>query len=211
MRLIDISVPFEEGMMKYPSLEPFERKWLRSFENGDQNQVSYIQSPSHNGTHLDAPSHYIKGGKTMDEMPLERFYGKCQVVEVPDSMVSVTRKFLENAGLEADRVLFKTSNLKYRMETFADDYVYLEKEAALYLAEKGVKLVGVDYVSVDARVSPDKPAHMALLGNEVIIMECANLKDVEPGIYTLAAFPIRVTGAEGAFCRAVLMQEGGNT
>lgn len=210
MKLIDISVPFEEGMMKYPSLAPFEREWLRCFENGDQNQVSLIRSPSHNGTHLDAPSHYIRGGKTMDDLPLERFFGTCQVVEIPDSMAAVTRAFLKTCGLEADKILFKTSNLKYRMKEFADDYVYLEKDAALYLVEQGVKFVGVDYVSVDARVSPDKPAHMALLGNEVIIMECAYLKDVTPGFYTLAAFPLKVTGAEGAFCRAVLIQEGGD-
>lgn len=88
-----------------------------------------------------------------------------------------------------------------------EDYVYLDADGAKYLVEQGVRLVGVDYVSVDARVAPEKPTHHMLLENEVIILECANLKDVEPGIYTLAAFPLKVTGAEGAFCRAILMQE----
>lgn len=207
MRIIDISVPFFEGMMKYPSLEPFERKWLRSFENGDQNQVSYIQSPSHNGTHLDAPSHYIKGGKTMDDLPLDRFYGICQVIEIPENLKAVTREFLQENPLKADKVLLKSSNSASRMEKFAEDYVYLDADGAKYLVEQGVRLVGVDYVSVDAKVAPDKPTHHMLLGNEVIILECANLKDVDPGLYTLAAFPLKITGAEGAFCRAVLIQD----
>lgn len=207
MKIMDISVAFQEGMMKYPSLLPFERKWLRSFENGDQNQVSYIQSPSHNGTHLDAPSHYIKGGKTMDDIPLDRFYGTCQVIEIPADQKAVTREFLKGVSLQADKVLLKTTNCISRMEEFAEDYVYLDADGAKYLVEQGVRLVGVDYVSVDARVAPEKPTHHMLLENEVIILECANLKDVEPGIYTLAAFPLKVAGAEGAFCRAILMQE----
>ncbi|WED23441.1 cyclase family protein [Vibrio sp. JC009] len=207
MKIHDISVPFSEGMMKYPSLAPFERKWLRSFENGDQNQVSYIQAPSHVGTHLDAPCHYIKGGKTMDDIPLERFYGKCQVIEVPDEYPAVSKEFLSNIKFEADKIIFKTSNLKYRMEEFKDDYVYIESEAAQYIVDQGVKFVGVDYVSVDAKVSPDKPSHMILLGNEVIIMECAYVKDIEPGVYTLNAFPLKITGAEGSFCRATLLED----
>lgn len=207
MRIIDISIPFEEGMLKYPSLKPFERSWLRSFEQGDQNQVSYIQSPSHNGTHLDAPCHYIKGGKTMDDIPLERFYGACQVIEVPDCETKITREFLEGISIEADKVIFKTSNLKTRMEEFCEDYVYIDPEGAKYLVEQKVQFVGVDYTSVDAKVAPDKPTHVILLENEVIIMECAYVKDVEPGVYQLIAFPLKVTGAEGCFCRAVLMEE----
>jgi arylformamidase len=205
MKIIDISVPFEEGMMKYPSLLPFERKWLRSFEKGDQNQVSYIQTPSHNGTHLDAPCHYIKGGKNMDDLPLERFYGIAQVIEVPESYESVSKEFLLSVDIMADKILFKTSNTRLRMKDFDPSYVYIEPDGAQYLVDKGVKLIGVDYVSVDPKVSPEKPSHHIILGNEVIILECVHLKDVNPGLYTLIAFPLKVTGAEGSLCRAVLV------
>lgn len=125
MKIMDISVAFQEGMMKYPSLLPFERKWLRSFENGDQNQVSYIQSPSHNGTHLDAPSHFIKGGKTMDDIPLDRFYGTCQVIEIPADQKAVTREFLKGVSLQADKVLLKTTNCISRMEGVCRRIMYI--------------------------------------------------------------------------------------
>lgn len=207
MKIIDISVSFEEGMMKYPSLKPFERKWLRSFENGDQNQVSYIQSPSHNGTHLDAPCHYVKGGKTMDDFPLDRFCGLCQVIEVPDAMNSITKEFLETIKISTDKIIFKTSNSTKRMKEFCDDYVYIHYEAAQYLVEKGIKFVGIDYVSVDGKEAREKPTHMTLLQNEVIVLEDAYMENVKPGIYNLAAFPLKVTGAEGCFCRAVLITE----
>lgn len=143
----------------------------------------------------------------MDDLPLERFYGPAQVVEVPDTYDSVSKEFLLSVDIKADKLLFKTSNTKYRMDDFDPSYVYIEPEASQYLVDQGIRLVGVDYVSVDPKISPDKPSHMILLGNEVIILEAANLKDVEEGVYTLMAFPIKVTGAEGSLCRAVLMAE----
>ena len=126
---------------------------LRSFENGDQNQVSYIQSPSHNGTHLDAPSHFIKGGKTMDDIPLDRFYGTCQVIEIPADQKAVTREFLKGVSLQADKVLLKTTNCISRMEEFAEDYVYLDADGAK-MPSADVKTLGE---SAPAAGTTDEP------------------------------------------------------
>lgn len=209
MKIIDISTSLDSVMTKYPSLPGFEKKWLKHYENGDNMSLSYISTPSHNGTHLDAPIHYIKGGKTMDEILLDIFYGAAQVIEVPKKAESITLDFLKEFKSLEKRVLFKTTNSleRYKNNEFYSDYVYIEEDVCQYLIDKDVCLVGIDYVSVDPRVSPEKPAHHKLLGNNVIILEGIDLKDVEPRAYTLCALPLKVKGVEGALCRAVLLDE----
>lgn len=209
MKLIDISQTLEKPMAGYPSLPSFERKWLRHYQNGDENAVSQITMAVHNGTHMDAPYHYCESGRKILEVELERYYGLCQVIEVPQEYKSISLDFVEQFEDLAERVLFKTSNsaLRYEDKKFHEDFVFLEGNAAAYLIEKGVKLIGIDYCSIDGRGTKGKPAHHAILDHDGSILEGINLTHVEAGNYILSCLPIKIDNIEGSPCRAILISE----
>lgn len=163
----------------------------------------------HTGTHVDAPSHFLPGGATVDQLPLEILLGKARVVEVP-ARERVDRGALEALDLRDDlRVLLKTRLSGQLLKGgHQQDHVYLSEDAALYLAQAGIKLVGFDYLSVDRFGSADFAAHHALLGHGVIVLEGLDLSAVEPGEYEMACLPLRIAGGDGAPARVVLRSRG---
>jgi arylformamidase len=160
---------------------------------------------THAGTHVDAPFHFIEGGATVDQLALEILIGKVRVVDLVGKD-SVERADLEALDLREDlRVLIKTRNSGLlRQKSFQEDYVWLSADAATYLAQVGIKLVGFDYLSIEKLGSRDYAAHKALLEAGVVIVEGLDLSEVEPGEYDMVCLPLRIAGADGSPARVVL-------
>lgn len=204
MKLYDCSRRLNPQMPVFPGNKPPVLKWLRNMKDGGKNNLSAIELGSHTGTHADAPFHFIAEGKTLDDLPLDTFVGPCRVAALLDVPV-VTQAALETLRpRNGEILLLKTKNsLEEQLRPFHADYVGLDIDAGRYLARCGVKTIGVDYLSVEDQ-SPDV-VHQAILGAGIGILEGLYLKDVPEGDYFLCAAPLKVDGAEGAPCRAILV------
>ena len=172
--------------------------------------LSRLEMGSHTGTHIDAPSHFIPGGATAEQLSLEVFIGPAQVVEMAcQGGISVAD--LQEAAIPADtrRLLLKTSNSRlWAQREFSPDYTYLLPEAAAWIVERGIRLVGIDYLSVERFGSADFATHITLLSNGVLILEGLDLGAVSPGRYTLVCLPMKLVGGDGAPARTVLLEDG---
>jgi arylformamidase len=206
---IDISVPFPvDKPMPYFPTDPQGPSITRIFDRtkGDPVTMSQININSHNGTHIDAPFHFMAEGTTIDMMPLDT--GPARVIEIKDP-VSITVEELEPYDIkEGERILFKTGNSSraYKTADFIEDYVYCTSEAAYYLKEKKVRLVGVDYITIGNQRDPEniKIVHETLLKNGIYIIEMLNLEEVRPGLYELACLPLRMEKGDAGPCRAIV-------
>jgi arylformamidase len=206
MTIIDITHPTRPGMAVWPGNEPPVFSWtLRIGVDGSVCNVSRVAVGTHTGTHLDAPLHFEPDGLAVDQLDLDILVGPARVVHLPDvdliGLADVQTLDLEGC----ERVLFRTRNEELGTETFAEDYVAIAPDAARYLVELGVRLVGVDYLSVEPFHHDDEwCTHHHFLRNGVIPLEGLNLRDVAPGDYELIALPLRLEGLEGAPVRAIL-------
>jgi len=214
IEIYDISVPVKRGMPIWPgSVEP--KLWrTMSLENGDPANVSRLDLDVHTGTHVDAPRHFLEDGNSVDRLSLDDLIGPAFLADIP-RVTSITASDLDNLNLppKTERILFRTCNsdLWATGETeFKKDYVALTADAARWVVMKGIKLVGVDYLSVEC-YGESYPAHEILLEAGVIIVECLNLSRVKAGIYELICMPLNLVGAEGAPARAALRSMSGNT
>jgi arylformamidase len=205
-RFYDITLPIHDGMITFPE-DPDVRVQPHSrIAEGDDANVSALSFGSHTGTHVDAPSHFIDDGRTVDRLPLEDLVGPARVVRIDDDVRAIGEEHLRQAGIDGEtRVLLRTRNaaLLHRDE-FDQDYAYLTPGAARFLARTGVRLVGTDYLSVEAFDADEPEAHHTLLESEVIIVEGLDLRDVPEGRYELICLPLRLQGLDGAPVRAVL-------
>ncbi len=197
MEIFDVSVPLREGMVTYPGDPEVHMERAVSISEGAPVNLTRVDLGLHSGTHVDAPVHFIDGAEGVDTLPLDALIGPCEVVATADlSRESVA------AAPAAERLLFKTPNSElWARDEFVDDFARLDGEAASLLVERGVRLVGVDYLSVG-----DEDAHHALLGAGIVPVEGLDLRAVEPGSYELVCLPLRVVGADGAPARAVLIR-----
>jgi arylformamidase len=199
MQIIDISVPLREGMVTYPGDPVVRMERAASIAGGDVVNLTRMDFGLHSGTHVDAPVHFIDGASGVDSVPLEALIGPCDVAEVPD----LSPASIAQAPEGAERLLFKTPNSElWERDEFAEEFARLDGEAAALLVERGVRLVGVDYLSVG-----DEAAHHALLEAGVVPIEGLDLRGVEPGSYELICLPLRVVGADGAPARAILIAD----
>jgi arylformamidase len=204
-RFIDVSVPLKAGMPAFPGNPEFELHAVKRIADGGSSNVSRLVLGTHTGTHVDAPRHFFDNGATIDALALELLIGRARVVEIP-KRGGITRADLAAAGLREDlRVLLKTPNSAFwNGEGFRQDFTYLDESAASYLVEQGVKVIGIDYLSVEQFKKPGAPAHRALLSKNAIIIEGLNLSDAPPGMYEMYCLPLPVTGGDGAPARVVL-------
>ncbi len=202
-RIMDVSVALKEGMPIYEGNPPFQVSWAMSRANGDAVNLTELREGVHTGTHVDAPYHFIDGGMKIDRLPLEDFFVNVHLIECRGKTVGaeVLRGRRVRAG---EGVLFKTRNSSLYGRPFTREFVYLEGSLAEKLVEKGVSVVGIDYLSVEAFGSHDAPVHNTLLSHNIPIIEGLCFRGVKPGRYTLAAFPLRLEGREAAPTRAVL-------
>ncbi len=202
----DISVPISPDLQIYPGDPKIELKPLYSIDSGDKANILELKLGSHTGTHVDVPFHFIKDGKNLDEIPLDTFCGQAKVYEL-----NVEERILKEdlEGLEINRddiILFKTKNSDlWESREFKENFVYLTLGAAKFLVNKKVKVVGIDYLSIEKYRSKDHLTHQILL-ESVIILEGINLKNVQPGKYILFFFPLKLKASDGSPVRAILFR-----
>ena len=207
-RWIDISIPLRNGMVHWPTDPPPRVERIKDVGRGDGVTLTELTIIVHTGTHIDAPLHFIPGGSTIDKMPLDVAVGPARVIEVKG--VDVIRpELLERHDIrKGERILVKTDNSGrvYRTDAFVDDYVYFADETAQYLVERGVSLVGLDYISVGSIKSEGNvhATHQTLLKNGVYILEGINLAAVRPGNYELICVPLLVERGDAGPTRAIL-------
>ena len=165
----------------------------------------------HSGTHVDAPLHFIDQGASVEQLPLDILVGPTAVIEIPDADI-ITQDILESQPLpeEITRLLIKTRNAilwtDYK-HTFNPDFVALDRQAARWVVDRGIGLIGVDYLSVQRFSDKDPATHRVLLEAGVVIVEGLNLHDVKPGSYQLICLPIKLVGSDGAPARTILVEE----
>jgi len=204
-RIYDVTVPLSSSVPAWPGEPRFEAQRIQRLEDGHAANVTRITASVHSGTHIDAPRHFLAGGASVDQLPLEILMGKARVLDLK-VLDHIRRKDLEELDLRDDiRVLLKTRmSGQLRHSEFQQGFVALAEDAATYLVQVGIKLVGIDYLSIDPFDSKDHPAHHALLGAGVVIVEGLDLSEVPEGEYDMACLPLRIEGADGAPARVVL-------
>ena len=205
MKLIDVSVPLDENLPTYPGNTPYSLQAVKRITRGDSSNVSTVHMSAHSGTHVDAPRHFFDKSPGVEGLALEILIGRARVIEIT-SRKGIGADDLADIDLSDDiRVLFKTSNSRlWGSGAFQKDYVGVTEAGARYLLDHGIKLVGVDYLSVEPFKKPGAPTHHLLLGAGIIVIEGLNLRDVEPGIYEMFCLPLVLVGADGAPARVVL-------
>ena len=210
MRFYDITVPLTNEMPTYPGDPGIQiRDWF-TLANGDSANVTHLKFSAHTGTHVDAPAHFIEGAAQVESLPLESLIGKAQVIAVPDTALSIDQAFLaDHIARDVTRVLFKTRNSSFWHDhptQFRQDFTYLELQAAQFLVQRGVRLVGIDYLSIEQFGQKQHETHLALLSQGVVILEGLDLSAVPEDLYELICLPLRIRDGkgDGAPSRAVL-------
>jgi arylformamidase len=206
-RIYDVSVPIVSGGLAFPGDPQIHISVHQSIERGDVANVSALALGSHTGTHIDAPRHFLPGGAPVDAVPLERLIGPAVVLGLPDHAASIGAAELRSRDLgDTRRVLFRTRNSALLSKPqFTPEYVSLAPDAAEYLLDRKVELVGIDYLSIDRFDSKGHPVHRMLLERQVVIVEGLDLSTVPEGRYELICLPLRLAGLDGAPARVVLI------
>jgi arylformamidase len=204
----DVTLPLFPGMTVFPGDPAFMLEKTGSLDRGDGFNLSKITLGSHCGTHVDAPNHFFPEGLTVENLPLETFIGAAKVVEI-GARDRIRPEDLQRADIQAgDRILLKTVNSRlFQENNFRQDYVHLSPDSAWYLRNKKIRLIGIDYFSIDGLGEDEGPCHRILLGAGIIIMEGLNLVDIKEGRYDLIALPLRLAGCDGSPVRAVLIEK----
>lgn len=204
MKIYDVSVPIDSSTPVFPGDPEFRSKEVRSLNAKGDYQLHEVTMGNHIGTHVDAPAHFIQHGTTIDAVPLEVLNGRARVVEIHNAEKIDVPELKRLILVEDFRVLFKTRNSLLWNAPFTNDYIYLTKEAARFLSENGVKLVGFDYLSVDRYGDETYPVHKTLLKNGIILVEGLNLAEVEEGEYEMSCLPLRFKGLDASPARVIL-------
>jgi arylformamidase len=206
-RIYDISTPVRSGGVVYPGNPEISIEPQQAISKGAGANVSTITFGSHSGTHVDAAKHFFDDGETVDRIPLERMIGRAILLAFDDYLMSIGADDLSQHELSGHtRVLLKTRNSALlRRSEFVKDYTYLAPDGAEYLVERGVELVGIDYLSIEQFHSGHHRTHLTLLGKNAVIIEGLDLSDAPPGEYQLICLPLRLAGLDGAPARAVLV------
>lgn len=210
MPIYDLSAPISNDLPTYPGDPAIQITDWSSLGKGDSANVSALSLGAHTGTHVDAPAHFIEGMKKVESLDLNVLIGEAEVIEVPVDQTAISENFVaKNCAPGTIRVLFKTRNSTFwttDKTDFRKDFTYVDVSAAKWLVDHGVRLVGVDYLSVEQFGSKDHAVHRTLLAHEVIILEGLNLSEVPAGKYELICLPLRLRShlGDGAPARAVL-------
>ena len=211
---IDVSATLDPARTPvYEGDAPMKFEFLRHMRTGDFVTLSAYSMGAHSGTHVDAPMHFVATGASVDRVELERLMGPARVIDIADSVQAIDADELNRhdwAG--AKRVLFRTrSSLRGWMDSvkFHRDFAYIAPDAAQLLADAGVVLVGIDYISAEQFGAPAPRTHQILLGRGIPIVEGMDLRPVQAGDYEMIVLPLKVAGHEGAPARAIMRKSGG--
>jgi len=210
MKIYDVTVPISENTPVYEGDPTVEITVANAIEHGDAANVSRLCCGVHTATHVDAPNHFIEGARLVHELEFEKLIGIARVVEIDKSVLAIEAEHIENLeGVE--RVLFKTRNSDFWSEPekgFRKDFTYIAPDAAKALVSLGVKLVGIDYLSVEKFGAEIFDTHITLLEKEVVIIEGLDLREVPAGDYELVCLPLKIFGGtgDGAPARTILKE-----
>lgn len=212
MKIYDISLTISNKMTVWPG----QGKPSIKTKNSPQSDsiITKISLVSHNGTHVDAPKHFIKSGKSIDKVEPEKLVGKCKVIDLTTFFkaggpAEIGWAHFEQAKVKkGDRLLLKTGNYKYfETKKFTNDYISLSADAAKNLIKRQIVLVGIDYYGIEKRGNPGHPVHKSLLKEGIVIVEGLNLKNVPAGEYLLACAPLKLEGADASPARVFLIKD----
>jgi len=193
-------------MVHWPGDPPFHIQRFSDKDQGDEYTVSRMSLGVHTGTHMDAPVHALPRAQSIDQMPLDAAIGSARVIQIEDPK-SIKREEITAYNIApGERILFRTVNSEraWKSSAFHEDFVFISREAAAYLAECRIRCVGVDYLSVGGFTQDGPETHHALLDAGIWIIEGLNLSGVPPGNYELICLPLKLTGADGSPARAIL-------
>jgi arylformamidase len=209
MPIYDITLPISPDMPVWPGDPPLILERVESMDAGAHVNVSRLDCSVHIGTHVDAPHHFLNDGRTIENLPLDVLTGSAIVVCIPDDVDLVTADVLEKAAVPDGtlRLLLKTRNSQIWQRgelEFCEDFVAVSPDGAEWLVEHGVRLIGVDYLSI-APFKDSDPTHHILLKAGLVILEGLDLSAVEPGAYALYCLPLNLIGSDGAPARAILV------
>ena len=213
-RIYDVSAPLRNGAVVYPGNPEISIASHQAVSTGASASVSRLSLGSHSGTHVDAARHFFDSGQPVDKLPLGQMMGPARLVRFPDSVRAIGADDLRSAGIEgASRVLLATRNSALLRESpeFHEDYTYLAPDGAAYLVEQGVRLVGIDYLSIEQFHSGHHRTHRTLLGADVVIVEGLDLSEPPGGEYTFICLPLRIENGDGAPARALLIDDNGES
>ena len=204
-RMIDISPTISPRTAVWTGDTPFSQSFLCRFDQGANLDLSTITTTVHIGAHTDAPSHYHPDGQTMEERPLDLYYGSCQIisVDVPRGE-RIHPEHLNGTEITAERVLFHTRSFPDPNQ-FTTDFNSLSPELIDHCAIRGVRLIGLDTPSVDPYSSKALESHNAIARHDMAVLEGVVLTDVPDGVYTLIALPLKIQGSDASPVRAVLL------
>jgi arylformamidase len=209
MKTYDVTLNISPDMPVWPGDGGISVERVSKIESGEFANVSRMQMGVHTGTHVDSPYHFLKDGSTVETLSLKTLVGRAYVIHLKDDVDLITPDVLENAGIppRTRRVLIRTRNSKQwtkEYKPFLKEYVGVDVKAAEYLVKRGVKLIGVDYLSV-APFTDTTPTHLVLLKAGVVIVEGLNLSQISQGRYNFFCLPLKLNGSDGAPARAILM------
>jgi arylformamidase len=206
MTIYDVTVLISEDLAVYPGDPKIKIEPVSIIGKDDSNlNLARYSFGSHTGTHVDPPFHFIRDGVTVDRLPLESLIGPARVVQVDGSVID--ERVVRQLDLsDVDRLLFKTANSSlWDQKNFVEDFVYITPEAAELIAAEGIKLVGIDYLSVEKFDFDEPLTHLTLLGAGVVIVEGLDFREVKAGDYEMICLPLKVKDGDGAPARVVLL------
>lgn len=214
MKYYDCSVPLTPDLVTWQGEKKFQREVIKTIQKNEA-EVSALSFGAHLGTHLDAPRHFVENAGGIDQIPLSSLLGPVVVVQIPDHVTIIEPQHLAAIALSAcPRILFKTANSTHQLlkqPEFCHNYVALSPQTAELLVQNQIKLVGIDYLSIEKSGSPGHPVHTTLLGADVVILEGLILNQVPAGNYLLTALPLRIVDGDGSPARVVLSTEAPET
>ena len=208
-KIIDISLTISPDLVVWPGDPPVYLERVLKIEEGDEANVTSLRFGAHTGTHLDAPYHFVHTGRTVEQIGLDELTGNAQVIEIPAEETHITKSVLQAQTLVPgiDKLLFKTRNSDLwaaNHTEFDIGYVGLSLDGAEYLVEKGIRLIGIDYLSA-AAYDCLVEVHQCLLTEHIILLEGLDLSAAQAGIYLLLCMPLKLKDADGAPMRAALI------
>ncbi|MDH4112687.1 MAG: cyclase family protein [Actinomycetota bacterium] len=206
---VDVSLPISEALLTYPGNPPVELLAIQRIAGGDSANVSELRLGTHSGTHVDPPVHFVHRGAGIDRTPLDVLIGPCWVADATGRDGALGAGDLESLGVPtgADRLLLRTDNSKLwgaSSAVFPDSYVSVGADGARWIVDRGLKLVGIDFLGIEARGTRGHPTHVTLLSNDVVIVEGLNLAQVDQGAYDLVVMPLRIVDGDGGPARVAV-------
>lgn len=209
MKIYDASLPITNSMLVWEGDEKVIIQTIATVEK-DGVRLSKFSFGSHTGTHIDSPNHFLENGIGVDEISLEKLVGICRVFDLTKiKSLEIFPHHIEKEDIrKGDRIIFKTGNFALlKNSTFPKSYVSLSEDAASFLVDKGIYLVGTDFLGIEKKGSPNHPVHKMLLSSGVVIVEGLDLSEVQEGKYNLVCLPLRVVGVDGSPARVLLIKK----